>query len=157
MSRGAAQVVTGPVGRVLGLACGLSAACSEPGHTPAALLETGVGDAGVADAASPDAEADGGGTPLALCDRWCEALVAACGPVPAIASGDAGDGADAGVPDCAADCAARVQALRGTCPDTFRAYFGCLLDTGGWNCVSPGVARVVGCEDEAEPWRACAR
>lgn len=122
--------------RVLIVAVTLSA-CSDPGSPAASLPDGGAGDAAVV-----DAEVDGGRTREALCDDWCAALDAACG---------------AGEPNCAETCRARLPTLRGACPQSFRAFFECMLDAAEWTCVGPGVARAVSCTDLVEAWQTCAR
>ena len=124
--------------RALALAC-VAAACSDPGSPAASLPDGGAGDAATS---GDDAAVDAGRTLEGLCDDWCAALDAACG---------------AGEADCAETCRTRLPTLRGACPQSFRAFFECMLDAADWTCVGPGVARAVSCTDLVEAWQTCAR
>ena len=130
-------------GRVLGLVVPVAlCACSEPGEAGLGLAEAGAPDGTVSDAGT-----DAGESLDALCEQWCERLKSTCG-------------APAGESDeesCDGRCKAQLETLRGTCPQSFREYFTCLLAGRDWSCAGPGVARPTGCEDLAEAWQTCSR
>lgn len=113
------------------------AGCSTPAGPVVDVAELGPADGAVPDA-MPDAVADAAGP--GVCERWCDATITACG---------------AGPNDCAADCTALLGQLRPACAEAFVEHFSCLLDTGGWACVSPGVVRRGACEETEAGWRAC--
>lgn len=113
------------------------AGCSTPPGPVVDVAEVGPVDAGALDAmpdAAPDAAAP------SVCQRWCDATITACG---------------AGPNDCAADCLALLGTLRPACAEAFVEHFSCLLDSGAWACVSPGVVRRDACEATEASWRAC--
>jgi len=111
--------------------------CSTPPGPVVDIAELGPPDAVAPDALSdalPDAAGPG------ICQRFCDATIEAC---------------RAGPNDCAADCIALLGTLRPACTEAFVEHFSCLLDSGGWVCVSPGVVRREACEETEAAWRAC--